>query len=74
MTFETLAYIHHLLTEEEKIANRNLTTRMQRLDSLYDADAPSEEIEDAITFKRIAVRHHTDALRALTEFENHEWR
>ena len=74
MTFETLAYIQQLLKLEEDTAKRNLTTRQQRLDALYDADAPSEEIEEAITFKRIAVRHHTDALRALTEFNNHDWR
>ena len=74
MTFETLTYIHRLLKEDEAIAKRNLATRQNRLSSLYDIDAPNEEIEEAITFKRIAALHHTEVLRALTEFENHEWR
>lgn len=74
MTFETLAYIHRLLEKEEAYAKRALATRTNRYSELIDEEAPEDEIKDADTFLTIAIRHHTEALRALTEFNEHEWR
>jgi len=74
MTFETLQYIHRLLTLEAETTKRIYTRKRDYLIELKEANAPKEDREIARENLETADRIYAKALRALTEFEEHEWR
>lgn len=74
MTFETLRQIHRLLKEEEELTRRAYKSRRDYLYEMQDAGAHKAVLDDAKEAMETADRIHTKALRALAEFEEHDWR
>ena len=71
MTIKTLTFIHELLIEEEA-----KTARIEKWcrESLYAAEEEGKPTEELRKDKERAFEHHGEALAALQDFENHEWR
>lgn len=75
MTFETLLFIHKLLKEEEESARKVYTSRRDYVSELLDlGNATKEALAEARSMRDSADRIHSKALKALNEFEEHEWR
>ena len=74
MTFETLMYIHSLMKRDEEAKREVYNAARDRLEELKDKGASREEIAEAKQRKNTADRIHSDALRALNEFNDHDWR
>ena len=74
MTFETLMYIHSLMKQDEEAKREAYNAARDYLEELKDKGASREEIAEAKQRKNTADRIHSDALRALNEFNYHEWR
>lgn len=74
MTFETLAYIHRLLTIEEARTNEAYKKARDYLEELKEGNAAKSIRKDAEETMENFDRIHTKAYRALREFEEHEWR
>ena len=71
MTIKTLTFIHELLIEEEA-----KTARIEKWcrESLYAAENEGKPTEELKKEKDMASKFHSEALAALQDFENHEWR
>lgn len=74
MTFETLAYIHRLLTIEEARTNEAYKKARDYLEELKEGHAANPIRKDAEETMENFDRIHINAYRALREFEEHEWR
>lgn len=74
MTFETLLYIHNLMKQDEEAKREAYNAARDHLEELKDKEASREEIAEAKKRKEAADRIHSDALRALNEFKDHDWR
>ena len=74
MTFETLLYIHNLMKQDEEAKREAYNAARDHLEDLKDQGASREEITEAKQRKNTADRIHSDALRALNEFKDHDWR
>ena len=74
MNFNTLLFIHKLLNDEaEKRESFYLSCR-DRVELLVDQGAGKEELKKARQIKELADRKHMEALAALNDFVDHEWR
>lgn len=71
MTIKTLTFIHQLLIEEEAKTSRIEKWTREQLYAAEDEGKPTEELTKD---KDRAFKHHSEALAALQDFENHEWR
>lgn len=74
MTFETLMYIHSLMKQDEEAKREAYNAARDHLEDLKDQGASREEIAEAKQRKNTAYRIHSDALKALNEFNDHDWR
>lgn len=74
MTFETLLYIHTLLKREEESTRHAYESRRDRLEELRDLKSRREEIDLAKRALEAADRLHCNAIKALADFTEHDWR
>lgn len=74
MTFETLAYIHRLLTVEEARTNEAYKKSRDYLEELEESRADKATRKEAKETMENFDRIHMKAYHALREFEEHEWR
>lgn len=74
MSFETLLYIHTLLKREEGSTRHAYESHRERLAELKDLKSSREEIDLAKRAMESADRLYCNAIRALSEFMEHDWR
>lgn len=74
MTFETLASIHRLLATEEARTNELYKASRKNLEELKDSNADkASRIEAQEAMDKLDIIH-TNACRALCDFEAQDWR
>ena len=74
MNFNTLLFIHKFLKEEEEKRESFYLSCRDRVESLVDQGAGKEESKKAREIKDLAYPKHMEALTALNDFVDHEWR